>query len=206
MIIAARNSFLAGKSILPPGARWVGYLQSTGTQWIDTGCKSTTTLEFRVKLDNSTMPDKPVSCGYFGTIGYWGNFFGNYYYLNSDLYAKVMWVRPNWRYRGNQIGMIEAYCGLNSITINGVVGQMEKDSGNYYGGNIEIFRGKNGYTQIKMYSMQIYDKGVSADGVLVRDFAPIAIGNTGYMLDLLTGDYLQYRNKGTGNFIIGPDI
>ena len=41
--------------------------------------------------------------------------------------------------------------------------------------------------------------------IIIRDFRPIAIGNTGYMLDLVSGDYLQYGNKGMGDFIIGPD-
>jgi hypothetical protein len=46
---------------------------------------------------------------------------------------------------------------------------------------------------------------VFKNGILVRDFRPVAIGTTGYMLDLLTGDYLPYGNKGTGDFVIGPD-
>ena len=99
--------------------------------------------------------------------------------------------------------MIEAFCGLDSITINGVVCRKTGDGGNTYGGNIEIFRGKDGCSEIKMYSMQIYDKGVSADGTLVRDFIPVRVGDVGYMYDRVSGQL--FGNAGTGEFIIGPD-
>ena len=196
MIIGARTAAWRGKA-LPYDAE-VEYLESTGTQWVDSLCKSTETLEFRVKLDNSKMTNRPQSLGYFGTIGHWGNLFGTYRRKKP-----IIWIRPTWRYVGSELGMIEAYCGLDSITINGVVCQKSIDSGNTYGGNIEIFRGKDGYSEIKMYSMQIYDKGVSADGTLVRDFFPVRVGDVGYLYDRVSCQL--FGNSGTGEFIIGPD-
>lgn len=197
MMLGARTAAWRGKN-LPYDAE-VEYLESTGTQWIDSLCKSTETLEFRVKLDNSKMTNRSQSLGYFGTIGYWGNLFGTY----RRTKAPIIWVRETWRYIGSELGMIEAYCGLDSITINGVIREKEPDYGNYYGGNIEIFRGKDGCSEIKMYSMQIYDKEVSADGILVRDFIPVRVGDVGYLYDSVSGQL--FGNSGTGEFVIGPD-
>lgn len=194
-MLGVRTAAWRGKNL--PYDTEVEYLESTGTQWIDSLCKNTETLEFRVKLDNSKMTNRSHSLGYFGTIGYWGNLFGTYYR------APIIWVRKTWRYVGRELGMIEAYCGLDSITINGVICEKEPDKGNSYGGNIEIFRGKDGCSEIKMYSMQIYDKEVSADGTLVRDFIPVRVGDVGYLYDSVSGQL--FGNSGTGEFIIGAD-
>jgi uncharacterized membrane protein len=56
-------------------------------------------------------------------------------------------------------------------------------------------RGRNRLAKFSIYR----------SGTLVRDFRPIAIGTTGYMLDLVSGEYLPYGNKGTGDFVLGPD-
>ena len=50
-----------------------------------------------------------------------------------------------------------------------------------------------------------YTCKIEQNNVPVRKFHPIAIGTTGYMMDILTGEYEQYGNKGTGDFGIGPD-
>lgn len=42
------------------------------------------------------------------------------------------------------------------------------------------------------------------NGVLVRDFQPVRIGSTGYMLDTITGTL--FVNQGTGDFLLGPDL
>lgn len=39
---------------------------------------------------------------------------------------------------------------------------------------------------------------------LVRDFIPVRVGNIGYMYDKVSGKL--FGNKGTGNFILGPDV
>ena len=198
MMLGARiGAWSPNRAPLPYDAE-VEYLESTGTQWIDSLCKSTIMLEFSVKLDNSKMSKPTKTLGYFGTKGHWGNHFGTY-----RVGATIFYVRPNWRYIGTQLGMIEAYCGLDSITINGAICNKGPDSGNTYGGNIEIFRGKDGCSEIKMYSMQIYDKGVSADGTLVRDYIPVRKGTVGYLYDRVSGQL--FGNAGTGAFVIGPD-
>ena len=58
------------------------------------------------------------------------------------------------------------------------------------------------YAKVKFAYCRMY--GLD-DTTIIRDFRPIAIGASGYMLDLISGEYLQYGNAGTGDFVIGPD-
>lgn len=44
---------------------------------------------------------------------------------------------------------------------------------------------------------------ITKNGVLVRDFVPVRVGNVGYMYDKVSGKL--FGNAGTGNFILGPD-
>ena len=188
------SSRLVESKVLPYDAE-IEYLESTGTQYIDTLINNTSDLEFYIKLDNTKEPAdlRVINRGYFGTIGVWGNFLGCYR-NNSTFY----WVRPNWYYSGNENGLIEAYCGLDNIVVNGVTGAKKGDSGNTYRGTINLFRGMEGYTQIKMYYIQIYK-----NGILVYDAIPVRVGTTGYMYDKVSGTLLG--NAGTGSFILGPD-
>ena len=50
----------------------------------------------------------------------------------------------------------------------------------------------------KIYYCQIID------GVLVRDFIPVRVGQVGYMYDRVSGQL--FGNAGTGAFIVGPDV
>ena len=42
------------------------------------------------------------------------------------------------------------------------------------------------------------------NGVLVRDFIPVRVGQTGYLYDRITRRL--FGNKGTGSFVLGPDV
>lgn len=46
MLIAERDAMMAKSSLLPPGARWVEYIESTGEQYIDTGVYGSMSLDF----------------------------------------------------------------------------------------------------------------------------------------------------------------
>ena len=48
-LINLRNALMTeNKSPLPPGARWVEYLESTGTQYIDTGFNADAAFGFEI--------------------------------------------------------------------------------------------------------------------------------------------------------------
>jgi len=57
----------------------------------------------------------------------------------------------------------------------------------------------NGMKPSRLYRARFY-----LDGVLILDLVPYRIDGNGYLLDLISGKFLE--NQGTGSFIIGPDL
>lgn len=53
--------------------------------------------------------------------------------------------------------------------------------------------------ELRFYYLKIWKSGV-----LVRDFIPMRVWNTGYLYDRVTKKL--FANKGTGAFVLGPDI
>lgn len=51
---------------------------------------------------------------------------------------------------------------------------------------------------------KVYYAKISSNGAEIRDFIPVKIGSTGYMLDLV--EWKLYANAGTGDFVCGPEI
>lgn len=205
MLIAARNGFLVGKRILPPGARWVEYLESTGSQWIETGVSASNTsssLQVAASLRFTSLSN--IEEDLMGS--------GN---AQTPTIGRI-WTRYYmWAQSGS--GWQPEVCDTNwhevSFTFNNPSGRVFELDGTLYSGTqsntfqagdgVHIFAsGPNRFA----LRCQLAKLTIWQDGIPVRDFRPIAIGTTGYMLDLVSGDYLSYGNKGTGAFVIGPDV
>ena len=60
------------------------------------------------------------------------------------------------------------------------------------------FKGK-----YRLYSFSLYDNDTRR---YLLDFQPVRVGRIGYLFDRVSGEYLPFGNKGTGSFILGPDI
>lgn len=208
MLIAARNGFLA-EGILPPGARWVEYLRNTGTQWIDSG------------VTPSNYSDVIYDC-YIGIEQYTGNrnlcgaqninFFGfaangafeSYHALSKyavvgQLYHVVFHMKivsggsERWFQQIDNEGPFGIWTSTSGFSHQHILlGALSKLDDNNPDANY--------YRYFYLGAFKIV-----CDGQLIRNFRPIAIGTTGYMLDLVSGEYLPYGNAGTGAFIIGPD-
>lgn len=197
-------------NLLPKGARWVEYLESTGTQYIDTGVQPTnhsTTIKFQASTD--------TPAGYSGYVA--GSFNDN----NRRYYPCVVFQRSIFsinspsninlfttplNFDAHTVGFnvgANGNCFWDGTRVGSISGTLASPLNTLY-----LFANNNyGIVSAIMYgrifSCEIKSNSTNAK---VRSFAPIAIGTTGYMLDLVTGEYLQYGNKGTGNFVIGPDI
>ena len=208
MLINLRNALMAGKkSPLPPGARWVEYLESDGGQYVDTGVvpvfPDELTYAARVYYYNTQTRSIQGRQGsfYFGVIyqklqpG-----LGGAAYVNVAI-LPATWYDVTCKYT---TGQYPGAYGTVDYDVGGTSGSVTNGfSDAPAGGPIWLFIANNATTlrgQNRLAKFSIYRRGA-----LVRDFHPIAIGTTGYMLDLVSGDYLQYGNKGTGDFVIGPD-
>ncbi len=207
----------ASKAVLPPRARWVEYLESTGTQWIDTGVvfnPETDAIEATLAVTQApTLVQRAVFGARFRNTSETG-----YSYLGLMCQQNALTAR-----------IYPGYIALGDFTSSlqplkykfGIQGQYQGDFS--FGGTTSTFVfPTSGTAPTNPLCLFAYGSGADSafgaisdarigifkifrNGVLVRDFRPIAIGNTGYMLDLVSGEYLPYGNKGTGDFIIGPD-
>lgn len=215
------------RSILPAGARWVEYLEGTGTQWIDTNYKPNSMTELSIVY-------KPANYGTtFRCV--WGVQGGT----NGQRFYSVLSGLDPFKIQIGSIANSSYYCGFNTngTITNNTNGNFAPDSRlvsmvvdnpqkrvilndvgytmpNWWGvdlscpDSLALFgrKSERAIQTANLFIGKIERCNISEAGTPVRSFAPIAIGTTGYMLDLVSGEYLPYGNKGTGDFVIGPDI
>lgn len=180
----------------------IEYLESTGTQYIDTGISGGTNVEYSVDFQFLSGSSRQYQ-HMFGSVQppeapklYYGNssdnglriqYNGNNYYniVSPPDYNRHLFVYKN--------GSI--YCD-NNLKINNI--------GNLGFGNLNFYLfdypgGSNLGCKGRIYSTKI-----SKDGLLVRDFIPVRVGQVGYMYDKVSGEL--FGNAGTGDFILGNDV
>ena len=181
----------------------VEYLKSTGTQWIDTGFSPTsdTSVEIGYKTENAQL-----NTALFGSrITYddrsyciWANASGKirFDYTSSGHDNKDgpnsiarRWVDVSKRKNRNFVDDIE--CSANETNIFSC-----QDTAYLFG-----MRDNNKANWL--ISAQVAYCRIYENGVIVRDFIPVRVGDVGYLYDRVSGQL--FGNSGTGAFIIGPD-
>lgn len=204
MIVAAHHTMLAPPA-LPYDAQ-VEYIESTGTQYVDTGFTAKTDT---TRAEMLIVPTGNTTAGVFGSRnattanGYSCNAFlisGSTPYFRWDWVAGSSGTRTNCTIGDEYRISITA----GSVTVNGVTTTASlyrlQQSYPFY-----IFTFANASTtpftptfsgRVKWF--QIYD-----NDVLVRSFVPVRVGTVGYLFDRVSGQL--FGNAGTGAFVIGPD-
>lgn len=200
MLIAARNAILAGGAALPYDAE-VEYLESTGTQRIDTGVLAT--LAYGCKIDLEDVATASYNC-------FIRNNTSNDFCIgsnNSNPLSSYLRLRSALTW-ANGIGAKKSFEIKNGvIKANGSqVGTYDASMPLAANANvIGLFASLGGGTpaKCKIFSCEIYE----SNSVLVRDFIPVRVGSggsaVGYMYDRVSGQL--FGNAGTGAFVIGPD-
>ena len=196
------------------GMQQLEYIESTGTQYIDTGVIYSDVLNARLELD-AIMLESASVCGigrsgsYFGGpfVGLQSNgFFG--YSAGIDDQTTGVAGSSNERYKYDLNIPASTYVvkdASNNVLVN--VTNITKSTRSetpscilfgYYG-NPNTGDGPYKLRSMKIYSCKIYD-----NGVLVRDFIPIK-DDTGHgaLYDKVTQQI--FYNSGTGDFICGPN-
>lgn len=202
--IGARKMMWSINDLLPKGARWVKYLENTDTQqYIDTGViVDSNNFVMTAMFSKSSSELVPIAFGAMNTsAGYPGimiNMIGGFRYGNQQIASST----------DTSTNAMHTYVlSYRSLTIDGTT---YAATGNVVDTPLEYslyLFGRNNWGSLgNSASVKFASFVVQESNILVRDFAPIAIGNKGYMLDLLTGEYEQYGNKGEGEFVIGPTI
>ena len=206
--IAARNGFMeVEENVLPSGARYVEYLESTGTQYIDTMVNVSPDIGVYIDFQFSNERREQMLFGALsaGIARYYPVWRGlDTLYWSSSLNGSLEGIyAPN---DSNRHTITHNFLNDRKATIDGVVKgtNIKTPSVSVQVSNFLYARHYSSMAYIS--SAKIFECNISIGSNVVRKFRPIAIGNVGYMLDLVSGEYLQYGNKGTGDFIIGPDI
>lgn len=188
-------------SRLPAGYTAVAYIQSSGTQYVDTGFKPTTE-NMKVCLDFEWISKGSTTL--YGTQQTSGSSFSITAYNQPAFYVGTsQGLRPQTTVTGVRYQLdAHANNGEFTVSLNGTVESVEYSGTilkmlplSLFGNNI------NGTTQqlssLKIYSCQIYD-----NGVLIRDYVPcINADNAVGLYDLVNGQF--YGNAGTWTFAAG---
>ena len=228
MLINMRNAMLCGKR-LPYDAE-VEFLESTGTQYIDTGRVADAMFGFEITC--AFLDDNCV----YGTINGTGG-------VGT---ARFDWVRYQFGRRYNVSGSNTLFYGFNNMDSNSwlstpldcanvhtyrvsngeffVDGRMQNygQSSNFSANPFFLFASNSatGYSlaaKSRLYSAKIYD-----NDVLVRDFQPVRFTNELGQIEGAIFDRANptvgmnpdgsaradglYRNRGSGAFLYGNDI
>lgn len=191
---------------LPEGYTELEYIESTGTQYIDTGFKPNNNT--RVVIDVDILETDVVN-GLYGArdAGTTNAFVG---------FARTGDVQFNFTY-GNNANMFDSPTGSNkgrfkidqnkgTVTINGTeitltsISAFQCNYDMYVMGANTTGTPNSQLDALKLYSCQIYD-----NGTLIRDFVPCtnASGTVG-LYDLVNGIF--YGNAGAGTFTAGAEI
>ena len=186
----------------------VEYLESTGTQWIDTGitCRS---------YDGITAAFQ-VNAAQAGNNAYF--FYGegrSYKSGNMELYTARDKTKISFLIQGNTDITLD-YTQKFNIDVRNKIATFTDDLGQTIGiadrshivdytclytmavfatHRASILKGEH----IRCFKFQIIQ-----DSVIVIDLIPVRVGRVGYMYDTVSGNLLG--NSGTGNFILGPDV
>ena len=208
MMIGSRNGMVVNKP-LPYDAE-VEYIESTGTQYIDTGLKANETMAVQTKVAWMELGyDKVAFASDNGST------------FNGGFNLQVTGAGSVFRFvRGNQYKDVrtpqntypqadtfyDISVGPNGIEVNGTLKAISDTSAFTTIGNLPLFawrRGANimtGYmATVKLGPTKIYD-----GSTLVRDFIPVRFTNSngqseGAMYDRVTRKL--FKNMGTGSFI-----
>lgn len=196
-----------GGSVLPEGYTQVAYIQSGGTQYVDTGFKpnqdTRVVMDFELLSVTGQYAD-PIfgvrtsasAAGYYfwasGTAVATEQYQSGY--NNSSTYPAV-----------TRVGRHTVDKNKNVTTVDGVTTEAAYAAFTT-AWNMLLFQSYNNgnlysqTTKMRLYSCQIYD-----NGQLIRDYIP-CIDPSGEVGLYDTVDGLFYGNEGTGAFVAGPDV
>ena len=170
----------------------IEYLESTGTQWIDTLIAPT--------VNNNTEVIIIVCPTAMGSYYFGSNF-------NLNIHASTAGWRVN-GYQTNHRISIDSFTTISLkqttsgryFNINNTTegyGTKQESANNFIigalGGAVAQYKFKGKFRSVI----------IKENDIIVRDMIPVRVGQVGYMCDKVS-DQL-FGNSGTGNFILGPD-
>lgn len=190
-MLGARMALWNAGKRLPYDAE-VEYLESTGTQYINTGVMGAS--EWHITAQGAATPT--TSNCVIATTSSGGSFWGNY--GNVDYWA--VGNGSSWRcslpYTSLGLFVVTFSSSAVQFTVNGET--VTRSSAPNFSMAFCLFS-TNGYgygATVRVYGCKVYQ-----NGGLVRDYIPVRVGTVGYLYDRVSGQL--FGNAGTGAFGYG---
>ena len=197
-----------------PYATRLEYIESTGSQWIDTGVRGKVGVTAEVDLmcrqmkDSAVLGSRTQSGNYRFFVVYWNtyNFLGG---IESNWYYRNFTIATNTRYRVRSV----VKNGTQTFSVDGTqIGSNSKTSTFDSEATLALFalHYKDGtahdLSKARIYSAKIWvENATTGADDLVRDFVPCRDeNNEACLYDLVSGAY--FRNSGSGTFTEGAVV
>ena len=205
-MIAARHQIAAQGRLYDSK---VEYLQSDGTQWIDTGINQTEDLSISLAFMPISLNGQHWGC-YFGcgeSDDPKSNILGRCY--DTDLGSWNPWFAQDsydaTRFSGvSTTSMNVATLRFGYTSINGAEYSISSKSGRLRSGlSIYLFDWHSTTHAPRRMSCRIASFQIRRNGELILDYIPVRVGSGGYMYDSVTKSLVG--SNGTSAFAVGPD-
>lgn len=198
---------------IPTDYQQIEYIESNGTQYIDTGViptmKSTISVDAQITNINKELQflfgSKHSTDSFSGTFELLKNNSNNIweYRLGDNPYIEQNVSSDDNRHIFKLNGLeLASFIDGNKISTHKDVATWLNNTYTLYLFTTNNYNSVSPYySYAKLYSTKIWDKGI-----LIRDFVPVVrtSDNTVGLYDMITQTF--YENKGTGTFIAGPNV
>ena len=205
---ARLNSELKGNtsqdtSILPEGYTEVDYIESSGTQYVNTGFKPTSNTKYELDIDSINSNDTAYI---IGTID--GNSNRNNIYLTSNGYFSAgygsAYQSTTIKFQANTKYNIKL--DKNLFYIDNVLAYSFTEETFNNTVTSYLFARNNGGTIDRLTSMKLYSCKIYDNNIIVRNFIPCYRNSDNEigLYDLVNNVF--YTNAGTGTFTYGSTV
>ena len=200
------------KGLLPSGYTPLAYIESSGTQWINSGIalnEATSTYTFSCRVGASTRDGYAHS--FFGMASYQTGMMGIYHYTNNNYYA--FYIKGQAKSPTNYVipkGNIFDFYLKMDLSNNTYESKIDKDT--LKSGSFNAMTDTT--TTIRVFKSDDFSGGywkcyyfrIAKDNVLQVDLVPARRDSDGVigMYDLVSRTFKT--NSGSGTFIAGPEL
>lgn len=214
MMSLRRRMFERKGGNLPYDAE-IEFLQSYGTQYIDTGIALKDIRNWMVECDimrlNNTAIEQPIFStwtsaynetntfiqnGYSDQVGSLDQYDHGHFTISGFIRNSVLHIKSGKDLDG--IYGIGPNCRFIAIDNNLITKSLDTVSTNPTTLKLYCRADLAQKSTLRIYSFQLY-----IDASKIIDYIPVRVGTTGYLYDKVSGEL--FGNQGTGAFILGPD-
>ena len=205
MLINLRNALMAGKR-LPYDAE-VEFLESSGTQYIDTGvvAKPPTVAELNFRWVGTPTGDVVL-------LGARNNSLSASRFImlmTNQTKIRQLGVGAAWAKYGNytmdtDYNSVSTFIsGATTQKLNGSTIITSSAALADLGRNLYLFANNSTSGIVNKAKARVYSCKIYQNNTLVRDYISVRKGAVGYLYDRVSGKL--FGNAGTGDFVLGPD-